>query len=648
MTNCQNMSRAVYVTLWMIAFCCVATACQPSNVQDLSSIQVTPPATRTPAPTPTEVKAFPTSVDKTRVPSNSSSKKSEALDKQTISLIAQLDRIYSRLTGLDEFDLNSDIVSRLDAPIQKAIADLRAIPARGGSVAEAEAAYADAIQELSELAKVPQSQTLLGTLAEIGSEMSSVTTAPLADALETGDVDGISAGIEQLGEAVTSADEPISAEEVSNIAQDLLNAANGLSGTGALVEELLPENGAEVGIEIAQKLALAASAIETGRSTDLLARLAEIKEIIDAISANLQLAQLFSLTVDAVEKETVAIQGVESLLGSGDNLRITTLSIQILETSVETGLSADIMPALSPAETSGLLCVLGTDYNISCLDEQSNWFIPETLLPYSGRMSALTACGEQFVIATDKELIYFSTGDATPFATTEYPFKAPNHLTCDSQGRIWALPSDNLADNPWFFDGETWRTHPTVLQNTISTHAFDAAWGTKWEANENSVVKDGKLIDPIPFMSRQLGQDWDIYYSLDWEMGIWGVASDEQGGMWFPGSALYYVSSNQKWYGYEGQIGPAFALMPNGLIIGAGPDPGTVRVFDKASTWWQLSDWPEGFQPDLMTIDGRGRIWAAGEDGIIVWNGQAWEALPPTVTAPVTVALIGAGPNLAP
>ena len=92
---------------------------------------------------------------------------------------------------------------------------------------------------------------------------------------------------------------------------------------------------------------------------------------------------------------------------------------------------------------------------------------------------------------------------------------------------------------------------------------------------------------------------------------------------------------------------PAATLLSNDLVIGAGPEPGTIRVFDRAATWWELSDWPEGFQPTEMLTDGRGRVWAIGEGGVTVWDGKAWQLLPPPVTEPIGLAVIEDGPDLA-
>ena len=613
--------------------------CEPAPFPDLSAIQVTPPPTRTPPPTPTPITPFPTLAAEGDV-----LEVDEALDGQVTDLIAQLDKIYERLTGIEKFDLNSEIVSQLDESIQLAIAKLREIPKSGGTPAEVESAYADAIAELIELAKVGTAETVLVELSDAGNSMSSAVTEQLADSMQAGNVTGVSDELENLIEKAPSLND----EEVQEVATDLLNAANELTDATQLIGDLLPENSTDLDGEVAQKLAQAAASIEVGQTKGFLERLAEVKAVIDAIAANIQLAQFLSATVEDVEQETRAVRGLRSLLGDGGNVRISSVEIKLLTTKVDQAESADLMPNLSPARDIGPVCVLGTDLNVSCLNEEAtDWVIPESLIPFSGRMSAINTCGDRFIIATDAELIYFKDGEANPVGTEGYPFKPPTQIVCNSAGRIWALPSDDLADSPFFFDGEAWTSHPTILQNFVGTYAFDAAWGTKWEVNENSIVKDGEYIDPIPFVSRQVAQSWDIYYSLNWESGIWEIELDENGEMWFSGSALYHLTTNQGWFGYEGKIGPAFTLLSNGFVIGSGPDSGTVRVFDRSATWWELSDWPEDFHPNEMLTDGRGRVWATSESGVLVWNGKEWQFMPPTVTMPIGLAVIGDGLNLA-
>lgn len=406
-------SWATCTILCFVILSSIISSCAESTIPDLSTLQITPPATRTPVPTPTEITPYPTYAEATRKAQANSSSTVQAID-----LIAQLNRIYERLTGNPEFDLNSEILSKLDAPIQEAIAKLKAVSANSGSDSEAAAAYAEAIAELERVAKVGTANTVLVNLEDAGNSMSSDVTEQLAAALNAGDIIDISAEIDNLAEVITE----LPPEKISEVATDLLSAANELTDATGLIDELIPEGTAEVGGNIGQKLAQAAAALETNQTESFLAHLAGVKSIVDAISANLQLAQFLTISVENVEQETQALQGLTSLLGSGGNVRISNVEIKLLKTNVQQALSADMLPPLGSTNISGAVCLLGTDLNVSCLNDSAEWAIPAALAPYAGRISAITECGDQFVMATDSELVYFKDDIATPFARDNYPF----------------------------------------------------------------------------------------------------------------------------------------------------------------------------------------------------------------------------------
>ena len=353
MSERKNYFYKLFLIPFYVLSISLLMGCEPAPLPDLSAIQVTRPPSRTPPPTPTPITPFPTLAADGEV-----LEVDEELGDQVTDLIAQLDKIYERLTGIEKFDLNSEIVSQLDESIQLAIAKLRAIPESGGTPAEVETAYDDAITDLIDLANVGTAETVLVELSDAGNSMSSAATEQLAESMKEGNVTGVSEELNNLIEKAPS----LSDEEVQEVATDLLSAANELTDATQLIGTLLPENVTDLDGEVAQKLAQAAADIEAGQTQSFLERLAEIKAIVDAISANVQLAQFLSLTVENVEKETQAVRGLKSLLGSGGNVRISNVEINLLETKVDRAQSADLIPDLSPARAVGPVCVL---YGIS-------------------------------------------------------------------------------------------------------------------------------------------------------------------------------------------------------------------------------------------------------------------------------------------
>ncbi len=611
--------------------------CQSQEVVDLSSLSAEEPPTRTPVPTE---KAEPVLAARAQEPTRAPA------SGQTYDLIAQLDKIYERLTGIPQFDLNSETFSRFDGAIQAAIVRINEIAASGGSDQDTQVAYEQAIADLVELANVGQGDVVSVQLAKASDSFKSPQTEELADAFEEADAEGISAAIDDLAETVTD----LSPEEKAAVAEELMSVATVMAPAASAVESLIPdgafEEGSELPPDFSSQVMAAAQAILAGDEDEILEKLKELKKIVDAIGANLELAQFLSLTIENVERETVAEKDLESLFSGKGNVRINQVEITMLKTKEDEALSVNMIPELSEPTTEGQMCVLTTAKDVQCLNALGEWEKPAALDPFSGRITAMTDCNARILLATDRELIYLDGEESTAFAAEGYPFIPPTQLVCDSENLIWALPSAELADSPWLFKDEEWTNYSTILQNTIGIHTLDTPWGTKFEVNEKSVVRRGKRIDHIPFVTRQTAESWDIFYNIYWETGLWGAVTDQEGEMWFPGSALYHLNFNQQWYGFEGDIGPAYTLLPNGLILGSNPETGGVHIFDKASTWWQLSDWPADFEATVLTIDSRGRVWAIGENGVLVWSGESWDLLAPLAEPPMHMIVIADGPNL--
>ena len=610
--------------------------CQPAEPVDLSEFTATEPPTRTPVPTPTQVVSKPEAVNKIS--------ESDNIDyDETIDLIAQLDKIYERLTGIEQFDLNSDMFDGFDGAIQAAIIKINTIAQSGGSEADTRLAYQEAIEELMILANVGKGEIVSVQLAKAGQGIESPSLQGLAQSFKKADAPQISSELSRLGDKVLE----IPAAELNQVANDLLKAAAEMAPATEAVREMLANDTLDPDLQatadIATQLAEFAQAIQAGDPEEIIEKLVQLKNVIDAIAPNLELAQFLTQTVENVEKEAVAKRDLKNLFAGDGNVRISQVEIKLVRTSIDEALSIDMLPELTQTDVARSACVLTEAKTVVCLNGSSEWESPAALAPYDGRISALTLCNDQVLISTDKELVFLRGDEAEPFADADFPFKPPTQLECDSADGIWALPAPDLADSPWIYQDETWTHHPTILQNTIGVHSLNIPWGTKFEVNEKSVVRDGKQIDPIPFITRYSVNSWDIYYNVYWETGLWGAVTDQNGEMWFPGSALYYLNDNQTWFGFEGDIGRAFTLLPNGLIMGSNPSTGGVHIFDGSATWWQLSDWPEAFTADVLKTDESGRVWAAGQGGLLVWDGDSWEPLPGLTENPLDFILIEEG-----
>lgn len=632
----KEKMKIVGLGLLILSF--LVTGCQQPEEIDLSQIRATQPPTRTPVPTSTAIPPEPTfsetAGDTSGNPESSDTGNSSNDDASL--LISQLNKIYERLTG-EEFDLNSEILTQIDGKVQTAIQKINDITISGGSPEEIDGIYENLIAELNEIGQVGTVEATLQDFASAGRSMTSPETQSLADALEGGDPVSIAAELDTLAGIVRDLPD----EAVGPVVADMQSAAAELSeSTENINGLLLDEEAIAVGGNIAGALNQAADALIEDDSISVLESLAKAKAIVDAIAANVELSNTISLTLDEVKRETQALRNLKTLLGQGRSVRISPVEIKMVQTSVELINSADILPSLEDDVAAEEICILGKNLTVYCMNNGQEWETPPPLNRFSGRTYAATSCNGQLVIGTEKELVRLENDQISTFAAEGYLFKPPSRLACDSKGQIWALPADTLADNPWVYDGTAWTLHNTILQNQMGVYGYDIEWGTKFEVNENSPQRENVYIDPLPFVSRQSVTSWDIYYNLNWESGLYGPWMDEGGELWFGGSGLYHLTTSQGWFGFEGEIGPAMTLLTNGMAIGNGAEAGTVRVFDKGRTWYQLEDWPSDVNPAVMTTAANGTVYAADGEMIVMWNGSAWETMTHPASDPIVLITV--------
>ncbi|MEM9776548.1 MAG: hypothetical protein AAF902_18365, partial [Chloroflexota bacterium] len=475
MKGTKDIFEMSILALSMLFLSFTVVGCQQPEEIDLSQISATQPPTRTPVPTATAITPIPTFTESR----GDTSSKLEVTNGDTSLLIGQLNRIYERITG-EEFDLNSEIMTQIDGKVQIAIQKINDITIAGGAPEEAEEVYEDLIAELNEIGQIETVEVTLEDFSSAGRSMTSPETKALADALEEGEPISIAAELDNLAGSIGA----LSAEEVGAVAADFQNAAAELADSTENISSLVGDGAATVSADIATALNQAADALVQDDSTSVLERLAEAKAIVDAIADNVELSNLISITVDEIERETQALRNLKSLLGQGENVRISPVEIKMLETSVELTTSAEILPPLQNDVAAENICILGEDKTIYCMNDNQEWEVPAVLTQFSGRTHAAANCNGQLLIGTDKELAMLDQGQLLVFAAEGYLFKPPSKLACDSAGQIWALPADALADNPWVYDGTAWTMHNTILQNQMGVYGYDDEWGTKFEVNE--------------------------------------------------------------------------------------------------------------------------------------------------------------------
>lgn len=627
------------------------TSCLTPDIPDISGLRATERPTWTPEPIPTEFSIGLGLDALTSEPSNrpqgsgansstgdnsgNGAGSQNSIQAEVEGIINQLEKLKGLVSGLTGID--SGTRSSMESGINNALSELN-----GSTMNEvtARSIYDVTKADLRQLASSASiGEPTLEQFSKAGGAMTSATSQGLANALSGADFEKISEEITQLADVIPQ----LTQEELSALADDLVSAALEL-------EEVDPE------LFIALLNTANALRANTDNPQDLLQTLAQLKEVVDEVSKKLDFVELIDLNIQEIEQETRSLTNIQSLLNQAENTTISEVDIIPKRAFLMAGNSLDLLPQVAEASSPSPLCGLSfTEENqadhqngsLICLDPDGNWFIPQLTSDPNASLSAITGCGDFFVLASDSTLIKYDISEISAFGENNYPFKAPTILDCsfNDENRIWGLPSGRVAENPWYFDGNAWIMQPYILQNGFVIGPQEALWGVKWEINENSPMRDNKPIDLIPYVSRLQNSRWDVFYSSDWEEGLFGVAIDARQTVWFLGPLLYQVDPAGEWQAQTGYINQVFTMLPNGHLIGGKIDGPGLVLFD-GSAWFELSDWPSGETPTSISTDARNRIWVGVEGGLFVWEDRSWKRIEGEAVETIhTLAILGDGPT---
>ena len=534
----HSISSAIFGLILLLFF---TVSCELIEEEpfDLSEYSATERPTWTPEPTQTPFSANLDLNALTSEPSDrpavASDARSDGVTFQVSELIGQLEKLQGIISGLDQIDV--DTQNAMDGSLSSALSQLTGSDISGEA---AQGIYDNAMAGLSSIAASSPSvsgisESNQGAMAAAGADIGGAAASGVADALAAGNLGQLGNELANLATVLPT----LSPADFDGLAADLLRAAEGIQGIDVLLY---------------QAVLSVVEALQLGDLDAALAALAIAQNIANQLAQSLTLTSLIDGAIVRTEQETKSLRSIRELVETDESTTVDEVEFVELDISRNKMTAAESFGTLY--DESGplprLLCGLMDNGGLLCRDRDGKWESPQLFEDGNKPFSAIVSCGDTFVLATADELVLYDGESITSAGEEAYPFKPPSALSCLESDAVWALPSDDLAENPWFYNGEEWEYDRHILQNRFDMTASNEVWGIKWEVNEQSPFRDGKPIDFTPFVSRWQNGSWALFYSSTWEEGLWGVAAGAENELWFAGDQLVHRSADERWYRYPG------------------------------------------------------------------------------------------------
>lgn len=283
---------------------------------------------------------------------------------------------------------------------------------------------------------------------------------------------------------------------------------------------------------------------------------------------------------------------------------------EVVEDTKEDPTAEPVEEPLSSAGEGGYACFGTPGHGLTCLTAEGEWvtYTQENSNLYINYVSSVDKCDGNLILGLGSSLSLFDGADFREFPDRE-DFGSNEAAACDDNGGIWVAHFKGVS----YFDGTSWTTYDeTYLGDvTLVKDVEIAPNGDVWVLTSNTITR----FDGTDWTVYAEGQGFEKQYFFD------SLLIDPQGVIWANHGGGLVVFGDGVW----AERSSGGFITPRGM---AADLAGTVYVgtfsqgllaYDQ-STWGMLET--SSSQVEDVAVDENGRIWAATEYGINVFDGE--------------------------